>query len=450
VPRRVLVRAGSTLAGRPMTRAMGSTAAAFALLSGLLLAAAPAQGQLLPRDQDCIECHAGLDDERLAEPARSYPADIHAEQGFSCLSCHGAIAAGEHGGRVDPEMGFIARPARDQVPVLCGSCHSDIAFMRQYAPSLRVDQEAEYWTSGHGKALREGDPDVATCVSCHPAHSIRPPNDPESSVYPANIPRLCASCHAEPDIMEPHGLPTDQFEAYRASVHGQALFDEEDLSAPTCNDCHGNHGAAPPGVASVERVCGQCHSMMAEYFEGSGHDHLFSEAGLPGCATCHGSHGVQRPSDATLEVVAAEVCVECHEAGDSAAVVFPTMLALIDSLQAAREEAEGVLGRAENLGMEVSTARFELEDVTNAIMKARTAIHAMDLEPVRAEIGAGLDVVDRSAERGEEALWEHGYRRLGLTVSAGLILFLIIGIILKIRALERRPAPATVTSNRPR
>ena len=35
-------------------------------------------------------------------------------------------------------------------------------------PSPRTDQLAEYWTSGHGKALKAtGDPKVATCISCH-------------------------------------------------------------------------------------------------------------------------------------------------------------------------------------------------------------------------------------------------------------------------------------------
>ncbi len=186
--------------------------------------------------------------------------------------------------------------------------------------------------------------------------------------------------------------------------------------------------------------------MMAEYFEGSGHDHLFAEAGLPGCATCHGSHEVQRPTDARLSAVADQVCTECHEPSEPAAAVFPAMLALIDSLQTERSAAEAVLARAENLGMEVSTAQFELEEVTNTLMKARSAIHAMEVEPVQAEIEAGLAVVNRSEDRGEEALWEHSYRRIGLAVSAGLILLLISGIILKIRALERR-VPATAPSS---
>jgi hypothetical protein len=402
-----------------------------------LLSPRAASAQLIPRNEDCVECHLGLDEERLSAPAREYEADVHIEHGFTCLSCHGVIRAGEHGGAIDPGLGFIAKPTRAEIPTLCGSCHSDIEFMRDYNPSARTDQLAEFWTSRHGQLLRAGDADVATCVSCHPAHSIRPPSDPESSVYPSRIPGLCSSCHSEPSVMDGRGLPTNQFDEYRGSVHGEMLLDGEQLSAPACNDCHGNHGAAPPGVASVERVCGQCHSVMAEHLERSGHDALFSEAGLPGCAACHGNHAIHRPDDSDLGRLSDEVCTRCHEAGAPEAEVFPLMREMIDSLIVGRERAESVLARAEDLGMEVSQAQFELEEVTNALTTARSAIHEMRLEPVRTEIGAGLEVVGRSIERGEDALWEHSYRRIGLTVSAGFIVLLIVGIALKIRLIER-------------
>ena len=414
----------------------------------ILLAWSPAAGQLIPRNEDCVECHLQQEEKRLSAPARQYENDIHIEHGFTCLSCHGAIPAGEHGGTVDPELGFIGKPSREQIPVLCGSCHSDIEFMRDYDPSMRTDQLAEYWTSGHGQALQAGDPDVATCVSCHPAHSIRPPSDPESSVYPMQVPGLCATCHSDPRVMEGHGLPTNQFEEYKNSVHGNQLLQEEDVSAPACNDCHGNHGAAPPGVASVERVCGQCHATMAEHFEDSGHDLIFSDADLPGCATCHGNHEIQRPADTDLARVADEVCTRCHGEDERVLAVFPTMRAMIDSLEVGRERALEALERAENLGMEVSEARFDLQKVTNALTQARTAIHAMRLAPVRTEIETGLDVVRTSLERGEEALWEHDYRRIGLAVSAGFVLLLIVGIVLKIRQMERRQRQSAASQSR--
>ena len=103
---------------------------------------------------------------------------------------------------MDPAKGFIGKPTRQQIPQLCGRCHADAQFMKRYNPALRVDQVAEYATSVHGRRLRElSDPKVAVCVSCHPAHSIRPPSDPKSSVYPLHVAETCGRCHADAKYM---------------------------------------------------------------------------------------------------------------------------------------------------------------------------------------------------------------------------------------------------------
>jgi predicted CXXCH cytochrome family protein len=249
--------------------------------------------------------------------------------------------------------------------------------------------------------------------------------------------------------MEPRGLPTDQLESYRSSVHGRQMYEAGDLSAPTCNDCHGNHGASPPGVAAVEQVCGQCHSTMADQFAASGHELPFIQADLPACATCHGNHAIERPADIDLAVRGEEVCGQCHTEGDDPAVsAFPRMLVLIDSLQAAEAAAHTVLARAEDLGMEVSQAQFELEDVTNALNQARTAAHTFRVDAVEAEIDEGLAVVATARTRGEDALWEHRFRRAGLAGSAGFILLLVIGLMLKIRELEGGPAGGAAAHRR--
>ena len=89
-------------------------------------------------------------------------------------------------------------------------------------------------------------------------------------------------------------IPTDQYTKYKKSVHAKALYDRQDLSAPTCNDCHGNHGAAPPGIASVANVCGQCHARQAELFQASVHKAAFDNKGLGECITCHSNHDIAR------------------------------------------------------------------------------------------------------------------------------------------------------------
>ena len=251
-----------------------------------------------PPVESCTTCHLGTGDERLAKPVKSFAEDIHAAKGFGCVACHGGDPKQTGMEAMDPAKGYIGKPERSQIAQVCGRCHADARFMKRYNPSLRIDQVAEYASSVHGRRLKElGDPKVATCASCHPAHAIRPPSDPKSSVHPLRVAETCGQCHADPKYMETYRIPTDQLQRYRTSVHWKTMTEKGDLSAPTCNDCHGNHGAAPPGVSWVGNVCGQCHTVMAELFAKSIHAKVFAQMGAPGCATCHENHGIQAASD---------------------------------------------------------------------------------------------------------------------------------------------------------
>jgi predicted CXXCH cytochrome family protein len=310
--------------------------------------------------------------------------------------------------------------------------------MRDFDPAMRTDQVSAYYTSAHGRRLRdEDDGDVATCVDCHPAHQTRPASDPESSIHPLHVADLCGTCHADEALMEVRDMPSDQVEEFQASVHGQLLYEDEDLTAPTCNDCHGNHGAAPPEVSSVRNVCGECHAMMASFFLESGHVEHFNAEGLAGCATCHDNHAIQKTADADLGERTRTVCRDCHEAGDLEGEAFLGAALLIDSLEAEHGRAEATLLEAENLGIEVSQALFDLEAVNNALIKARTAVHSLHLEPVEEEVVAGSAVTDSALLRGAAALVEHRARRVGLAMFTAIILVLIAGLATMIRRLER-------------
>ena len=114
--------------------------------------------------------HSGV--EQLTKPVELYKADIHATKGFGCVACHGGDGTKMGLEAMDRAKGYIGKPTPTQVIEVCGRCHSDPRFMRQYNPSLRVDQVAEYYTSVHGRRLKElKDPKVATCASCHIPHS---------------------------------------------------------------------------------------------------------------------------------------------------------------------------------------------------------------------------------------------------------------------------------------
>ncbi len=304
-----------------------------------------------PAPTSCTICHANAEFVGEEGPAvvRDYAQDIHAERGLSCHDCHGGNpdpALADDPAAMEPFGGkpFIGSPARGEIPGFCGSCHSSLEFMRRFNPSARVDQVDEYWTSRHGQALRAGDENVATCLDCHGIHGILRAQNPASPVYPTRVAETCRSCHEDTKRMAGystvHGdpMPVDQYARWRRSVHAASLLDRGDLFAPTCNDCHGNHGAAPPGIDSVANVCGQCHGREAELFRASfkresftAHNELLEAGGgdctschdglnvkLAGhqfseCVTCHENHAVVRPNITLLRTPTHTPCAFCHE-----------------------------------------------------------------------------------------------------------------------------------------
>jgi hypothetical protein len=394
-----------------------------------------------PGADSCTTCHLQIGDERLGAPVKAYAQDVHKAKGFGCVACHGGDATEAGMEAMDPGKGYIGKPPREQIAQVCGRCHSDARFMKQYNPSLRVDQVAEYATSVHGRRLNElKDAKVATCASCHPAHAIRPKSDPQSTVHPLKVAATCGGCHADARYMAEYKIPTDQLAKYTTSVHWKTMSVKGDLSAPTCNSCHGNHGAAPPGVSWVGNVCGQCHTVMADLFAKSVHARAFKDLGIPGCAACHRQHDVQPAAGMLVGLEDKAVCKRCHTPSDAGGRAAVEIRASLDRLRSEQAAAAGVLERAEHLGMEVSQARFELKDAGDALVKARSAIHAFSVPAVKSEVDAGLAVTAKVRARGVRALEEFAFRRKGLVVSLIVILVLIAGLIVKIRQLERAPA----------
>jgi Cytochrome c3 len=418
-----------------------------ALLVGLgLLTAAvrvgPTSAQPRPAADTCAACHLETGDDRLATPVKSYTQDIHRAKGFGCVACHGGDANEAGMEAMDAAKGYIGKPARQQVVQVCGRCHADARFMRQYNPGLRVDQVTEYATSVHGRRLRElNDVKVATCTSCHPAHAIRPKSDPQSSVHPLKVAGTCARCHGDAAYMAEYKIPTDQYQKYTQSVHWKTMSVKGDLAAPTCNNCHGNHGAAPPGVSWVGNVCGQCHTVMADLFARSIHAGAFKALGTPGCATCHQNHDIQPARLMSVGLDDKAVCATCHSADDRGGRAALEIRAAIDRLRQEQAGAVAVLERAEHAGMEVSQARFDLNGATDALVKARAAIHAFSVAAVQREVDAGLTIASKAHSRGVRALDEFTFRRKGLGAALIIILALIAGLIVKIRQLERQPSP---------
>jgi hypothetical protein len=426
------------MARRGLVVALALVAVAASVKPGSAQPPVPPQAKA-PADS-CAACHLETGDDRLATPVKAYAQDIHRTKGFGCVACHGGDANGAGMEAMDPGKGYIGKPTRQQVVEVCGRCHADARFMKQYNPGLRVDQVTEYATSVHGRRLKElNDAKVATCTSCHPAHAIRPKSDPQSTVHPLKMAGTCGRCHGDAAYMAAYKIPTDQVQKYTQSVHWKTMSVKGDLAAPTCNSCHGNHGAAPPGVSWVGNVCGQCHTVMADLFATSVHARVFKDMGSPGCATCHHNHDIQPASAMVVGLDDKAVCATCHSATDKGGRAALEIRGVLDRLRQAQATAAGVLERAEHAGMEVSQARFDLNGANDALVKARAAIHTFSVPAVKTEVDAGLAIAGKAHARGVRALDEHAFRRKGLGVSLIIILALIAGLIVKIRQLERQP-----------
>jgi hypothetical protein len=429
---------------------MNRAAWAFAgvLLAGALSAESPARrvGQP-PGANACLDCHLALDDSRLTPPAKAFSGgdDVHSRAGFTCVFCHGGDPTKEDMDEAhDRKKGWIGKPAPRDIPLVCGKCHGDAALIKQFNPSLRVDQLAEYLTSGHGKKLAQGDPRVAQCASCHGAHGILHVKDTRSPVSTTQVAKTCNGCHGDAELMSAHKLPSDAYAKYTRSVH-YAARTKGDLSAPTCNSCHGNHGAAPPQVASVVNVCGTCHVVFAEQFKASPHWEAFSELGLPGCVTCHENHEIVKPTEAFLADGPQSRCASCHEPDSPAGKAIVAIRTDLLQLDRETKRARDVLRQAAEAGMEVSRQQFDLVKADNALTKARADVHMFQASAVHRTVSEGLAVARAARVAGLRSLKERDFRRKGLFVALGLILIAIGAVVIKIRQIDSdrssRPAP---------
>jgi hypothetical protein len=398
----------------------------------------------------CARCHSNP--ERMKSLGSSLPTNqwellqtsVHGKLAITgrehiaqCTTCHNA-----HG------IVSVKNPASPVYPLnvvkTCASCHASASFMRTYNPSLPVDQLEKYRTSVHGMRNAKGDAKTAECASCHGSHDIRSAKDVKSKVYAANLPATCSTCHSNADYMKAYKIPTDQYEKFVKSVHGIALLQKKDVGAPSCNDCHGNHGATPPGVESISKVCGTCHALNADLFSASPHKQAFDALKLPECETCHGNHEIVAATNELLGTAPEAVCSRCHSPTDrpKGFAVAGTMRRLTDSLEASEAYARSLINDAEQKGMEVSEAKFKLRDARQARLEARTMVHAFNEEKFRETIGKGLTTAAFVTAEARAAIDEYYFRRIGLGISTLIITILVISLYAFIRRLERRQQEA--------
>jgi len=302
---------------------MKTTANIMALILGLvaaLTAALPATGraaeQIKGSNDACCACHGDEAEARLrlvfVDPD-VLSGSVHTE--LSCTDCHADAREKEWtDGQMPPHRKNLS-------PVNCTACHYKGNL--QGAPDFTPMQQ--YKASVHGRAsLEMGDRDVATCSDCHGKHNIRAAADPESTTYRANIPRTCAVCHENMQMILKHNIHVEQpYSEYEQSVHGKALFKDGLVTmAAVCTDCHGVHDIQANGASDLKPhqpgTCGRCHLDEYMAYSKSIHGKAFKQdiADAPVCSDCHGEHKIAAPWDPESSVSAFNVtdtCAACHD-----------------------------------------------------------------------------------------------------------------------------------------
>jgi len=324
---------------------------AAAVLGGALLAAPAAWAAEKPTAEDCLACHADRDLKReTPRPGRPVSLFVDgaalkgsAHGGLDCLACHttatapherlprvrcadchaavpGGLAGGAHGSR--------RAQARAPAPT-CTACHGthDV----RPAAALSIDtcatchaaQVRQYRESIHGTSRGRGDSEAATCRSCHgAAHGLRAKSDPRAPTYHLNLPRTCATCHADPELAKRHNIAVGAvYQLYMDSIHGRAVTRSGLLVAANCSDCHGAHDIKPRTEptsrvfrASIPVTCGACHAgVLAEYVQSiHGREAARGNAGAPVCTDCHSAHQIRRTEAAPWQLDVIRECGTCH------------------------------------------------------------------------------------------------------------------------------------------
>lgn len=210
----------------------------------------------------------------------------------TCLNCHESME-----GDIKVEKEKFSKSVHGAFD--CVTCHM----------ALKGDQHAGLSGAAPDKAVK----DLAASIS-------------HKSKRDAIAQAACVTCH------------TDQYAAYKTSVHGKNVIEKKSADGPVCASCHGSphYVQARPSAESkvhlfnVVESCGKCHEekhmaekygfsklVMERYLESfHGRKLKLGHSGAPSCASCHGSHDIKSAKDPASPVGTLEnkkkTCSKCH------------------------------------------------------------------------------------------------------------------------------------------
>jgi Doubled CXXCH motif (Paired_CXXCH_1). len=280
-----------------------------------------AQGAAADEIGECLTCHGNDSLSVTLESGEEAPLFMKGEllagsvhKNLRCTDCHAGLEQVPHPERHYKNLAQF----RASFGEACKNCHFE-----NYTKTL---------DSVHYGLQARGDVFAPTCVKCHGSHDIARPAQPRS-----RISQTCATCHR----------PIS--EAYAKSVHGRALFMEQNKDVPICTDCHRSHDIADPKsrawLMNTPALCGKCHAdgkLMGKYglstavvstylsdfhgttaaFGAKGR-RAANEPVVALCVDCHGIHDIGKVTGNSAPAFRANLVKTCRKCHQGASDNFP-------------------------------------------------------------------------------------------------------------------------------
>ena len=370
----------------------------------------------------------------------AWKASVHGQNGVGCADCHGGDPTSDQiGVAMDPAAGLHrqARPRRDgrrvrQLPLRCRrGCGST---------SSRPTSTPSTTTSVHGQRLATaatpGSPSASTATA--PTTSRRRPTRRRPS-SPSTSRSSARPATRTPTLMQPYGIPTDQYDVYQKSVHGQALLDDRRHA-----------GADLRLVPRLPRRQAPDLGHGRQRLRQVPHRHpgpLRAEPALrarrpgPKCWTCHGTHDVSQPDEALFfhptppdvrvhhlprpddptaadqarrasRTTADRRCDTCHHPdSDIYAQAEGDPRRSLAAPRPPTTDAEARIAEAAALGMIVTDADVALTEAKTSLIQARAAVHTTKLTLVSSTAGDAETKADSAASMAQAKLDESVFRQ---------------------------------------
>jgi DmsE family decaheme c-type cytochrome len=229
-------------------------------------AAAPAASDYVGADV-CVACHESVV-KGFAENPHQKMTLMHGSKGVTCENCHGPGKAHVEGGGDKTKIFNFNTAAPKDIDSKCLGCHAGT--------------HPNFDRSPHAKA-------GISCNNCHSVHASKAPE----YLLKAAQPTLCYQCHG--DVRTALNMP------FHHPVNEGAI---------SCNDCHDVHGTFEKNnlrtTADQNNICTKCHADTRGPYV---YEHAAVKA--EGCLGCHSPHGSQNARMLNMPSINT-LCNQCH------------------------------------------------------------------------------------------------------------------------------------------